>query len=123
MTREIVFRAWDKVLNQFLPNVQNHIGNGEWAFGNLLKDDRYIVQQFTGLKDDNGVEIYEGDIIEIAAYYYGDTFVPITTSYVTFSEGSFCMKTENNEYYHFYECNQGYKVVGNMWQNPFNFQD
>ena len=63
--REIKFRAWDKELKEYLPNVQNHIGNSETAFGNMLKNDRYVIEQYTGLKDKDGKEIYEGDRIEI----------------------------------------------------------
>ena len=62
--REIRFRAWDRTLNQHLPNVQNHIGSDGWAFGNMLNDERYIIEQFTGLKDKNGTPIYENDLIE-----------------------------------------------------------
>ena len=66
--REIQFRAWDKEAKEMLPNVQNHIGPVESAFGGLLRQDRYIIMQYTGRKDKNGVEIYGGDRIASSGY-------------------------------------------------------
>lgn len=79
--REIKFKAWDSVLNQFLPNIQNHIGNDGWGFGHLIKNERYKVCQFTGLKDKNEKEIYEGDIVSMQHGLYNYT--------VHFENGSF----------------------------------
>ena len=63
--REIKFRAWDKVCKEYLPNIQNHIGPVETAFGGMIKNDRYVIEQSKGLKDISGVEIHHGDLINV----------------------------------------------------------
>ena len=67
--REVKFRAWHKewkTLSQVIAidwdkgqvQLEDEIGNCDWVSLNDV-----VLMQYTGLKDKNGVEIYEGDTI------------------------------------------------------------
>lgn len=67
-------RVFDKKRNDYIHNLDDMCdimySNGQWYFcGGEKLDDNFIIEQSIGIKDLNGVEIFEGDVIENLTSY------------------------------------------------------
>jgi uncharacterized phage protein (TIGR01671 family) len=138
--REIKFRAWDKEENKLFDVyaidwgadqviVSCHSDKKKY-YPNEEMGDKIVFMQFTGLKDKNGVEIYEGDIlstekgsIPMIIKWAENKFFD-ADEYGTTITGFYMGREKNDRFYRAvtplgnpYKEYQ-YKVIGNIYENP-----
>ena len=125
--RDIKFRAWDKKHNEMVPDLicfykdggishNNHFNSDISPFRGYMWDSRNLeVMQYTGLKDKNGKEIYEGDIVK---YKYTSREQIAEIKYNKEKLGfDFADNKVNLSYaYNFRQINN-IEVIGNIYEN------
>lgn len=124
MNENLKFRKWDK-------EAKTMIKVEVLDLGQTYKDNPVIMQS-TGLKDINGKEIYEGDILSLPTHYrilmsdidrWMDEFLEVKYSnwfggFIVLPSEKYLSQylfdgCEKNGFYHKYP-----KIVGNIYQNP-----
>ena len=120
---ELKFRAWDKQNNDWLKNVDESLMINPYTEGKYFRiddmshtgSDHVEIEQFTGLQDKNGVDIYVGDIVQYPGDYYG-----FHKQAVIYFEGRFAPLVQVEEGHNAidgYEA-EYFEVIGNIHQNP-----
>ena len=141
--REIKFRAWDKFEKKLCPVT---ILSEEGCFLVGLKpttdtvypelklkvmaptDGRFCyyqdieLMQYTGLKDKNGVEIYEGDIVKIPEGYGGDMLYKPFIGRIKYDAPEFYVNQQDNIIKTGKWCGQEYdwdkiEIIGNIYEH------
>jgi uncharacterized phage protein (TIGR01671 family) len=136
VSREIRFRAWDREKEAMYFDVQNvydcapegtdahfqafgqFISGGKWIEFSEHQAGRFALMQYTGLKDKNGKEIYEGDLLRELNHW--------PASYTTKKHGTVYLPVQFKDGGYFYgedEVLSGHdtghlEVIGNIYENP-----
>ena len=112
MSRENKFRAWYMPFGPkgAMQEMVHGKASSILAFAEMSPD-KYIVEQFTGLKDSNGDDIYENDLVSI---------VPNIPAYqVIFDKGKFKLSSDClGLVYDLSEMHEIGEIVGNVHMNP-----
>lgn len=113
--REIKFRAYNKITAEMKYNIPLSV-SGDYGLDDVFRligseENKVSLMQYTGFKDKNGKEIYEGDIVE---YYDRDWKVMYDMEF-----GGYMLVRPGDSYENFqYDANQRMEVIGNIYENP-----
>ncbi|MFJ5713143.1 YopX family protein [Neobacillus sp. NPDC093127] len=110
--REIKFRAWEKNLKEIIPvheiNFENRMINTKSVWRLF---DEIELMQYTGLKNKNGKEIYEGDIVKYKPMFGNGNYITAVVEYSEHAEWCLGWQPLHGVVH---KC----EVIGNIYENP-----
>ena len=114
------FRAWDKLNNEMYVVEQINFNRGEfesigYGISSLREAGKVELMQSTELKDKNGKEIFEGDIVD---YKGREAVVKWHGSYASFIYRFVDeLKERNSEWHPLFLAYYHFEVIGNIYEN------
>lgn len=120
MNDRFTFRIWSKERKKY--EHPSYVEETSLFVLARLSEERYTIEQCTGLKDKNGNLIYEGDIIRLP----WQAGWPDLIGVVKFNELYACFllsKTITDKAEQSFWWNEGKEVIGNIHENPELLED
>lgn len=121
--KEIKFKAWDKDLKRWtnysiaddLPRFYDK-HTGCWKTDR--EGERFILCQYTGLKNFNGKEIYEGDIVKAISFARWIGVVKYSDENQAFIFNDLDKKYRGKSTVFMNQFDDGFEILGNIYENP-----
>ena len=126
MSNRFKFRVWNKKESRY-DNESYVVVSDGLLYGHnyglyIVNQESFIIQQYTGVKDKNGKEIYEGDILSYKQHLHNTSIKSDKKDYIVYDNAMFCFKSDfGTQSFGGGMSNAGreeFEVIGNIFENP-----